>query len=50
MLNFSKKNILFGVAEEIPANKSSEIFRLFKKKDAEERWLLTDSAKELITP
>lgn len=50
MLNFSNKNILLGVTGGIAAYKSAEIIRLFKKDGADVRVVMTESAKEFITP
>ena len=50
MLNFSKKNILLCVTGGIAAYKSAEIIRLFKKNGADVRVVMTESAKEFITP
>ena len=50
MLNFSNKNILLGVTGGIAAYKSAEIIRLFKKEGADVRVVMTESAKEFITP
>ena len=50
MLTFSKKNILLGVTGGIAAYKSAEIIRLFKKLGADVRVVMTESAKEFITP
>ena len=50
MLSFSKKNILLGVTGGIAAYKSAEIIRLFKKLGADVRVVMTESAKEFITP
>ena len=50
MLNFSNKNILLGVTGGIAAYKSAEIIRLFKKEGADIRVVMTESAKEFITP
>ena len=50
MLSFSKKNILLGVTGGIATYKSAEIIRLFKKLGADVRVVMTESAKEFITP
>jgi len=50
MLNFSNKNIILGVTGGIAAYKSAEIIRLFKKDGAHVRVVMTESAKEFITP
>ena len=50
MLNFSNINILLGVTGGIAAYKSTEIIRLFKKEGADVRVVMTESAKEFITP
>ena len=50
MLSFSKKNILLAVTGGIAAYKSAEIIRLFKKLGADVRVVMTESAKEFITP
>jgi|TARA_B110000977_G_C11074573_1_gene490687 phosphopantothenoylcysteine decarboxylase/phosphopantothenate--cysteine ligase len=50
MKNFSKKNILLCVTGGIAAYKSAEIIRLFKKEGADVRAIMTESAKEFITP
>ena len=50
MLNFSNTNILLGVTGGIAAYKSAEIIRLFKKEGANVRVVMTNSAKEFITP
>ena len=50
MLSFSKKNILLGVTGGIAAYKAAEIIRLFKKLGADVRVVMTESAKEFITP
>ena len=47
---FSKKNVLIGVTGGIAAYKSAEIIRLFKKDGADVRVVMTESAKEFITP
>ena len=47
---FFKKNVLIGVTGGIAAYKSAEIIRLFKKDNADVRVVMTESAKELITP
>ncbi|MDC0547001.1 bifunctional phosphopantothenoylcysteine decarboxylase/phosphopantothenate--cysteine ligase CoaBC [Gammaproteobacteria bacterium] len=50
MLNFLNTNILLCVTGSIAAYKSAEIIRLFKKDGAEVRVIMTESAKEFITP
>lgn len=50
MLNFSHKNILLCVTGGIAAYKAAEIIRLFKKDGADVRVIMTESAKEFITP
>ncbi len=50
MLNFSNKNILLCVTGGIAAYKAAEIIRLFKKDGADVRVIMTESAKEFITP
>ena len=50
MLNFLNTNILLCVTGSIAAYKSPEIIRLFKKDGAEVRVVMTESAKEFITP
>ena len=50
MLNFLNTNILLCVTGGIAAYKSAEIIRLFKKDGAEVRIIMTESAKEFITP
>ena len=50
MLNFLNKNILLGVTGGIAAYKSAEIIRLFRKEGADVRVVMTESAKEFITP
>ena len=47
---FKNKNIVIGVTGGIAAYKSAEIIRLFKKEGAEVRVVMTESAKEFITP
>ena len=47
---FKNKNIVIGVTGGIAAYKSAEIIRLFKKEGAEVRIVMTESAKEFITP
>ena len=47
---FFKKNVLIGVTGGIAAYKSAEIIRLFKKDGADVRVVMTESAKEFITP
>ena len=50
MLNFSYTNVLLCVTGGIAAYKSAEIIRLFKKDGADVRVVMTESAKEFITP
>ena len=50
MLSFSNKNIVLGVTGGIAAYKAAEIIRLFKKNGADVRVVMTESAKEFITP
>ena len=50
MLYFSNKNILLCVTGGIAAYKAAEIIRLFKKDGADVRVIMTESAKEFITP
>jgi len=50
MLSFSKKNIILCVTGGIAAYKSAEIIRLLKKDGADVRVVMTESAKEFITP
>jgi len=50
MLNFLNTNFLLCVTGGIAAYKSAEIIRLFKKDGAEVRVIMTESAKEFITP
>ena len=50
MLSFFKKNIILCVTGGIAAYKSAEIIRLFKKDGADVRVVMTESAKEFITP
>ena len=50
MLNFSNTNVLLCVTGGIAAYKSAEIIRLFKKDGADVRVIMTESAKEFITP
>ena len=50
MLSFSNKNVLLGVTGGIAAYKSAEIIRLLKKDGADVRVVMTESAKEFITP
>ena len=50
MLNFSNKNILLCVTGGIAAYKAAEIIRLSKKDGADVRVIMTESAKEFITP
>ena len=50
MFNFSNTNVLLCVTGGIAAYKSAEIIRLFKKDGADVRVIMTESAKEFITP
>ena len=50
MKNLLNKKILFIICGGISAYKSLEIIRLFKKKGAEIRTILTASAKKFVTP
>ena len=50
MQNFLNKNVLLCVTGGIAAYKSAEIIRLFKKEAADVRVVMTESAKEFITP
>ena len=50
MLSCSNKNIVLCVTGGIAAYKSAEIIRLFKKEGADVRVVMTESAKEFITP
>ena len=50
MLNFSNTNIRLCVNGGIAADKAAEIIRLFKKDGADVRVVMTESAKEFITP
>ncbi|MFL2710172.1 MAG: bifunctional phosphopantothenoylcysteine decarboxylase/phosphopantothenate--cysteine ligase CoaBC [Gammaproteobacteria bacterium] len=50
MMIFSNKNILLCVTGGIAAYKSPEIIRLFKKDGADVKVVMTESAKEFITP
>ena len=50
MLNFSNTNVLLCVTGGIAAYKSAEIIRLLKKDGADVRVVMTESAKEFITP
>ena len=47
---FTNKNILLGVTGGIAAYKAAEIIRNFKKEGANVRVVMTESAKEFITP
>ena len=47
---FTNKNILLGVTGGIAAYKAAEIIRCFKKEGADVRVVMTESAKEFITP
>ena len=49
-MTFSNKNILLCVTGGIAAYKSPEIIRLFKKDGADVKVVMTESAKEFITP
>ena len=49
-MNSLNKNILLCVSGGIAAYKSAEIIRLFKKNGADVRVVMTESAKEFITP
>ena len=50
MKNLSNKKILFIICGGISAYKSLETIRLFKKNGAEIKTILTNSAKEFVTP
>ena len=50
IMTFSNKNILLCVTGGIAAYKSPEIIRLFKKDGADVKVVMTESAKEFITP
>ena len=50
MKNLLNKKILFIICGGISAYKSLEIIRLFKKNGAEIKTILTNSAKEFVTP
>ena len=50
MQSFLNKNILLCITGGIAAYKSAEILRLFKKNGADIRIVMTDAAKEFITP
>ena len=50
MKNLSDKKILFIICGGISAYKSLETIRLFKKNGAQIKTILTNSAKEFITP
>ena len=50
MSNLINKKVLFIICGGISAYKSLEIIRLFKKKGAEVKTILTKSAKEFVTP
>ena len=50
MKNLLNKKILLIICGGIAAYKSLEIIRLFKKKGAKVKTILTKSAKEFITP
>ena len=50
MKNLSDKKILFIICGGISAYKSLETIRLFKKNGAEIKTILTNSAKEFVTP
>ena len=47
---FKNKNILLGVTGGIASYKAAEIIRCFKKEGADVRVVMTESAKEFITP
>ena len=50
MKNFLKKNIILCVTGGIEAYKLAELTRLFKKEGVDVRIVMTESAKEFITP
>ena len=50
MKNLLNKKILFIICGGISAYKSLETIRLFKKNGAEIKTILTNSAKEFVTP
>ncbi len=50
MQSFSNNNILLCITGGIAAYKSAEILRLFKKNGADIRIVMTEAAKEFITP
>ncbi|MFL2720865.1 MAG: bifunctional phosphopantothenoylcysteine decarboxylase/phosphopantothenate--cysteine ligase CoaBC [Gammaproteobacteria bacterium] len=50
MQSFLNKNILLCITGGIAAYKSAEILRLFKKNGADIRIVMTEAAKEFITP
>ena len=50
MSNLTNKKILFIICGGISAYKSLETIRLFKKKGAQIKTILTKSAKEFVTP
>jgi len=50
MKNLTNKKILFVICGGVSAYKSLETIRLFKKKNAEIKTILTKSAKEFVTP
>ncbi len=50
MQDLTNKKILFIISGGISAYKSLEVIRLFKKNNAEIKTILTQSAKEFITP
>ena len=50
MKNLTNKKILFIICGGVSAYKSLEIIRLFKKNNADVKTILTNSAKEFITP
>ena len=50
MKNLTDKKILYIICGGISAYKSLETIRLFKKKGAQIKTILTKSAKEFITP
>ncbi len=50
MKNLKNKKILLIICGGVSAYKSLELIRLFKKKDAEIKTILTKNAKEFVTP
>ncbi len=50
MKDLTNKKILFIICGGISAYKSLELIRMFKKKDAEIKTILTKNAKEFVTP